>query len=477
MEADIVMQPMQPLPQLRIAVLGPTLVRLGETPLTFTRRKAVALLAYLAVSGGVHSRNALATLLAGEATAEEARGQLRSALLDLRRQVGAFLLTSRDSIALAQDPAVWLDVAELEAAAQDESAPASPARLAHAVSLYRGEFLAGLTIGRPQAFEAWLRHERARAKALLCRALTRLVDHATSQDDLPAAIAWARRLLEEEPCHEATLRQLMRLLARAGQREAALAQYHACRPLLAEKLHREPQQETTALFAQLYADPIAPPTNLPAPQAGFVGRQAELALITARLADPACRLLTLLGLGGSGKTSLALHAAAAQARPAPLTDEHRFADGVYLIDLAAIAAPRRSSAAHATEAMHHLATAIGRVLGLEFRDADPVTPLAAWLRERAMLLVLDNLEHLRDGADLLPLLLARAQRLKLLVTTRERLGLPEEWVVQVGGLALPAQRRWSERRRAASTCNSCGRQGRAHRRTRRSGRPSCASAE
>jgi DNA-binding SARP family transcriptional activator/predicted ATPase len=425
-------------PLLRIQVLGPPQVLLGDTPVTFARRKALALLAYLTVTRRPHSRDALATLLADAATDEEARGQFRSTLLDLRRQVSAFLVVDRDTIALARDGTVWLDLAELKAAAQDTSTSATTEWLARAVSLYRGALLAGLAVSRAPEFEDWLLRERERVQVLHCRVLSRLVDATAAQGDLQVAISWARRRLEEEPWHEPTHRQLMRLLGRTGQREAALAQYETCRRLLADELGTAPQEKTTALYEQLRAGPTAPPTNLPAPPTGFVGREAELALIAARLADPACRLLTLLGLGGSGKTSLALRAAAAQAEAAPPAEVNPFADGVYLVDLASVTAPGRSSADRRAAARHRLGTAIGRVLGLELRAADPVAQLARWLHERAILLLLDNLEHLLAGADLLGLLLTRAPRLKLLVTSRERLGLPEEWVLEVGGLPLPS---------------------------------------
>jgi predicted ATPase/transcriptional regulator with XRE-family HTH domain len=199
-----------------------------------------------------------------------------------------------------------------------------------------------------------------------------------------------------------------------------------------------PQAATTALAGQLHAAALAPRTNLLAPQSGFVGREAELALVAERLANPACRLLTLLGLGGCGKTSLALRAAAAQAEPALMADQHPFMDGVFLVDLAAISAPMVGSAKSAAATMQRIATAIGRAVGLEFRGTDPVAHLAGWLSARAVLLVLDNMEHLLEGTELLTLLLERSQRVKVLVTTRERLRLPQEWVLEVGGLPLPS---------------------------------------
>jgi DNA-binding SARP family transcriptional activator/predicted ATPase len=437
-------------PQLRIKVLGPVQVLLGDSPVTFSRHKALALLVYLAVSGRVHARDTLATLLTDVATTAEAREQLRTTLKDLRRPLGDYLIVTPESIGLRQDRRIWLDVADLEAAARDAVAPADLGRLEATTALYRGEFLTGFTLNRAPEFEAWLLGERERSRALLVRVLTRLVEQQDAVGDLPAAMVWARRLLNEEPWHEAMHRRLMRLLARSGQREAALAQYEACRRALAAELGSEPQAETSALCAQIRAGPVAPPSNLPAPQAGFVDREAELAQVAERLAEPACRLLTLLGLGGSGKTSLALRAAAAQVRPTEFRDEHPFADGVYLVDLSAISAPNRGGVGRAAIARQRIATAIGRVLGLEFRGADTAAHLAAWLRERALLLLLDNMEHLLDGAELLSLLLQRAPRLKLLITSRERLRLPEEWVLEVRGLPLPADPDEVERAPASS---------------------------
>jgi DNA-binding SARP family transcriptional activator len=202
----VVVNSTESLPRLRIMALGPPQVLLGDAVVTFARRKALALLTYLAVSGGVHARDALAVLLTDAAADAEARSQFRSTLKDLRSRVGERLVVTPTTIGLANDQPIWLDVAELVAAARDESALASPDRLIHAVSLYRGEFLAGLTISRAPEFESWLLRERERAKELLCSALTHLVDHASDQGDLPAAINWARRLLEVEPCHEATHR-------------------------------------------------------------------------------------------------------------------------------------------------------------------------------------------------------------------------------------------------------------------------------
>jgi predicted ATPase len=122
-------------------------------------------------------------------------------------------------------------------------------------------------------------------------------------------------------------------------------------------------------------------SNLPSQSTSFVGRSAELAAITRLLADPQCRLLTLLGPGGIGKTRLALAVAAAHTAA--------FTDGVAFVLLAAIGMPNQ------------IISAIGEALRLSFvGQSDPTSHLLNKLRERHMLLVLDSFEHLLAGADL-----------------------------------------------------------------------------
>jgi len=160
----------------------------------------------------------------------------------------------------------------------------------------------------------------------------------------------------------------------------------------------------------------------------FIGRSAELAAIARRLADPQCRLLTLLGPGGIGKTRLALAVVADQIAT--------FADGVAFVALASVSTPDQ------------IVSAIGESLQLDFASQpDPTAHLLGYLRERHMLLVLDNFEHLLDpglsrdegGADLVAAILAHAPHLTLVVTSRERLNLQAEWLFDIDGLAYPHQ--------------------------------------
>jgi len=160
--------------------------------------------------------------------------------------------------------------------------------------------------------------------------------------------------------------------------------------------------------------------SLPVQPTAFIGRSQELDAIARRLADPGCRLLTLLGSGGIGKTRLALAVATSETATYP--------DGVAFVALASIGTPNQ------------IVSAIGDTLGLAFAGhADPTAHLLGYLRERHMLLILDNFEHLLAGADLLATMLERAPRLTLVVTSRERLNLQAEWLFDVDGLAFPQE--------------------------------------
>jgi predicted ATPase/DNA-binding NarL/FixJ family response regulator len=151
----------------------------------------------------------------------------------------------------------------------------------------------------------------------------------------------------------------------------------------------------------------------------FVGREGELTEIARLLADPACRLLTLVGPGGIGKTRLALEVARIQ--------QHTFEDGIHFVALQ----PLTSS--------DFIMTAVAEAIGFQFYPGGELKQqLLNYLREKSMLLIMDNLEHLLDGVHLLTDVLATAPGVCVLATSRERLNLREEWVLDVDGLSCPA---------------------------------------
>jgi DNA-binding SARP family transcriptional activator len=162
--------------ELRLSLLGPPQVTLGDVPVRFTRRKALALLGYLAVTGRVHTRDELAALLCDEGSDGEARKGLRNALADLSAPLGDYLLVTRETLALRNGCSHWLDVAEFEATLTSAIAADDPAALEGAVGLYRGELLAGPAPRGAPLFEEWLLLERERLRALLAEGLLALAE-------------------------------------------------------------------------------------------------------------------------------------------------------------------------------------------------------------------------------------------------------------------------------------------------------------
>lgn len=414
---------------LELFTLGGLSLKLGgEAVSGLASRKAEALLVYLASTQRPHSRDALADLLWDERSQAQAQNNLRVLLSSLRQRLGPHLLITRQTVALNLEAAHWLDAAEMQAhlaAVRQYGASRDAAvHLEQAVSLYRGDFLEGVFWRDCQRFEEWVVVERERLQRLVLEALEALAVFHLHRQEYDRGIAHATRLLALDPLRESAHRQMMRLLARQGQRGAALAQYETCRQTLADELGLEPAVETTALYQRLWAARTGPAHNLPLQFTPLVGRAEELAAISEHLDDPACRLVTLIGPGGIGKTRLAAQAA----RLAAEERADAFPDGAGYVSLTAVSSP------------DSVAPAVAQTLALSLHDHDePETQLLNFVRDKAMLLVLDNFEHLLPAAPLIVEMLRVSPGLKVLVTSRQPLRLRAEWLMEIQGLASPRE--------------------------------------
>ena len=423
-------------------------------PIRLESAKTMALLAYLAIQGTPQTRQKLMGFLWADLPEKNAARNLRHALWNLKKSLAPSgtecIRTTHQAVAFEPVSGIWLDTAEFRRACENlgERSPHAAIEmesLGAAVELYRGDLLDGFYADGAPAFEEWLLIQRERFRAMALTALQRLAILHRQRGDYGAGLLFARRMLALDPWREEAHRVVMDLLARAGHRSTALAQYETCRQVLAEEFHAEPTAETTALYETILGSAkgtisapapgkkgskslsAIPAHNLPLPPTPFVGREEELARIAGLFLNPDCRLLTLVGPGGIGKTRLAVQAALQTVVP-EASVKSLFPDGVYFVPLAEIPSTA------------FLVPAVSAVLPFSFQGPqDTKTQLLDFLREKRTLLILDNFELLLPAVAFLSEILRAAPEVKLLATSRERLKLKEEWALELGGLVIPGE--------------------------------------
>jgi DNA-binding SARP family transcriptional activator len=324
--------------QLQLSLLGEPRVKHDERTLTFSTRKALALLVYLAVEGGTHTRKTLSESFWPELDAEHGRAALRATLLELRRLLERchgpgerdHLLVERDTLGFDQSSPLILDLRLVESASKQVGRGIEPlaglareallAQLEQATHLTRGPFLANFTLRDSHFFDDWTRQQREywhlRVHQLF-DALSTLYERA---GDGERAIDTVSRWLSFDPLNEEGYRRLMRLRFSQGDRAGALRAFANGRAVLADQLQVEPEPETVALAKRIrHTAPVRPPRSQP-PQASpgqppsdlldgpFLGRTAEFGTLIecyqrAHAGQP--QLVLLQGEVGIGKTRLA----------------------------------------------------------------------------------------------------------------------------------------------------------------------------
>jgi predicted ATPase/DNA-binding SARP family transcriptional activator len=456
--------------KLAISLFGPFTVLVNGAPLPrLHSRKQEALIALLALR---HNRPVERAWLAGmlwpDASASQGLATLRRYLTDLRRVLGpeARRLCSPTVSSLALDlTGAVVDLLLFDWAV----AQSGGASLDQAVDLYRGPLLEGW-------IEEWVFEERSCREESVLGALEKLTAGALARDDLGAAERYLRRAVAIDPLRESAQRGLMEIQARGGSYAGALLTYRELCERLYKELNSAPHPQTTALFQQLRAEArekgvtgrgprtsnrqasltqitragvgglsapardhqpqrgtqrggvtsktvfLAPSpgrsvAELPIPPTPLIGREWEMETLHGLLRDGP-RLLTLTGPAGTGKTRLALEVAA------NLRDH--VADGIFFVDLAPLRDPSL------------VVAAVAQALGVrEASDVPLLASLKRVLREKQLVLLLDNFEHLLDAATAVAELFQGALRLKVLVTSRAPLRLRGEQEFPVLPLPVP----------------------------------------
>lgn len=428
---------------LTLDLLGTFRATVASTPINgFPSDKARALLAYLVIEGDrPHSRASLATLLWPDTRDEGARGNLRKTLHRLHAALlpalspaeGTVLITTRQDIQI-NESVCTADVTTFQALLRAvevhphlslHRCDACLDQLSTAVALYKGELLAGFGLPDAEPFEEWLLFKRERFLHMVLGVLYHLASAHLERGEYERAYTCAVRQVELDGGREEAHRQAIRALSLGGQRAEARAYAVRARQILLDTLGVEPSPETLRLVEELDTEgtpaerrqmPAPRRRTLPVQLTPFVGRRRELHDIANFLREPECRLVSIVGPGGMGKTRLAIKV------PEEMTG--RFADGVIFIALAEVRLPAL------------LPAALMSGLGVEpDGHPDPRAQLLQYLAPKQCLLVLDSIEHLLDRVDLLIDILTSAPGVRLLVTSRLPLGLRAEQRVPLQGLA------------------------------------------
>ncbi|MEM7534516.1 MAG: BTAD domain-containing putative transcriptional regulator [Chloroflexota bacterium] len=477
---------------LSIQLLGTPEIRVADEVVTFRLAKEYGLLYYLAATDRPHSRSVLADLFWPDADPRTGRRYLRSRLVSLRRYLGDHLVTTTESLGMDDEAKASVDVHQLTSLANNKmltgsirSEPTTDQIAQHrqAIDLYRGDFLEGFSLPDTPLFNDWLEQTRddlrlhtANLRYHLCQAEIALRNLNQAYDDL-------EQVLHLIPWHEQAHHLKIRLLYEDGHRWAALEQYAKLEAVLREELDVEPSAETQQLFARIRADEDAPAMrerpfddaaiqdhqgsqplpqasqrvdppqgvslpllNSPAPLVPLVGHEDLLETVRTYLQNPAHRLVTLVGMGGVGKTHIAL--TVGQRFVHDNIDE--FPHGVGFVPLAGVeaidqvaggqVAGGQVAGGQTSQDTQQFVSAIASALKLpQGGTAEVFTQVVNYLSRHTLLLILDNFEHVLGASSLLASLAAQAPTCTFLVTSRVRLQLTGETVVQVQPLPVPEQ--------------------------------------
>jgi len=415
---------------LQVRLLGGFEVRSDQAsaaPGAWRLRKAKTLVKMLALQPG-HAlpRDVVVDALWPDSDMDAARNNLHQVVHAARRAIetvgiaGADALAWNDSLlVLGRNCRVVTDVEQLDAAATELLQDGDVFGLARLLEAASVELLPD------DGYEPWAQQHVIAYREWRNQLVMHIVELDLDGNHPDLAVTLLAPVVSAEPLHEPAHRALMTALAASGRRSDALVVFERLRTALHDELGADPEPATRALFRQLLTQPASPAipaqrradNSLPARVLPLIGRERELTETEAALRRT--RLLTLTGLGGVGKTSLAIELARRHASD--------FSGDVHLVELGSVVESDQ------------VITQLARTLRLEVpSDAPPVESVVAQLRRRRVLLVLDNCEHLLDAcATVVGALLRGCPEITVLATSREPLRIDGELTWRTPSLGLP----------------------------------------
>ena len=402
-----------------VRLLGRPAVQHEDTWLEPPAGLPSALLYYLAYKNAWVSREQLAFLFWSDMPEANARKNLRNLVLRAKE------LPFAENLEIERSRIRWQVKTDLD----DFGQAVSEGQLEKAAELYTGELLEGFRLDNALAFDEWLELEREELRKTFKKAALQYADDLESQENFAKAAEALESFRKTDPFDETVLRRQLQNLQAANESARAIAIFERFKTQLKAEYDVEPEVATLQLLNAVRQDveikPTAPKNTIPVAQHNlpiqltpFVGREIEKKRIVEQLVDPDCRLLSLVAPGGFGKTRLALTVAQEQLG--------NFQNGVWFVPFASVTQ------------LDQVVYAVVDALELTLSGGqEPKAQLLAYLKDKEMLLVLDNLEHLLAGITFINELLETAPKLKVLATSRERLNLKAEWLIDLRGLSYP----------------------------------------
>lgn len=388
----------------------------------FHSKKSIALLIFLAIAKKPVPRQKIAAILWANSSESAAHNNLRVVLSGIRKALPNYLHTDRDTLSLSNKQAIWIDVLKFKTLV-------NATRIRSALSIYHGKFMQGFFLRDCAEFENWMiAHQEVFHEELLAAIYSRILQ-CLEAGSYSEGIYLARHYLILNPISERGYFQLISALVLSGQREAAIIEYGKCEEVLEKELGIEPSRQTRLFVRNIKNGKVEASkerlnqrSNLPEYGTPIFGRTKEIDFVCQIYRGNKSNLVTVVGPGGVGKTRLVCAVGEQLAGS--------FNDGICFVPLAGLAADSQ------------IYPSIAKSLEIPIQpNAEIEGQVFSYLKERNILLILDNFEHIDSGAEQLNSLVLNTSNLFLLISSRKAVRINREVVYYLNGLSTITDKR------------------------------------